>query len=434
MPLPLPNRYSLEVRIGNDEDVEEWLATDADLDRPVLIRMLGPESSPERRAEFLGAVRGAAAITHPNMAQVFSAEEIAEGVYSISEWPGGIRLSDRTAADLTLDPEAAVANTEGLARALSALHHSGQTHGALDSSAVFYGPDRPAKLAAIGRRSRNLGTQADVQSLARTIDQALTGRSPGSVPPSEVIDGLSPGFDAAIAEALEGNSSADQFAEALASVPSARLLKQGDPPVVTPWVRLVLGLLALAVALILIGSSLGSDPPSVPDAAQDTSPSVDAPIVDPPNNTVGASATTTPPAGSIVSITPLDPLGDGNEHHELADNLHDGDSSTTWRTELYRDPLPLIKGGIGLVVETSGTASELTIASASIGTKFQLYWAQQSSTSLTDWSLISSESIESTDDVTLLPQRTGGYWLIWLTDLPAVGEDFATEIAEIELR
>ncbi len=273
-----------------------------------------------------------------------------------------------------------------------------------------------------------------MQALARTIDQTLTGRSPGSVPPSEVIDGLSPGFDTAIAEALRGNSSADQFAEALASVPSARLLKQGGPPLVTPWVRLVLGLLALAAALILVGSSLGSDPASVPDAAQDTSPSVDAPIVDPPNNTVAASTTTTPPAASIVSITPLDPLGDGNEHHELADNLHDDDSSTTWRTELYRDPLPLIKGGIGLVIETSGTPSELTIASASIGTKFQLYWAQQPSTSLADWSLISSESIESPDDITRLPQRTGGYWLVWLTDLPAVGEDFATEIAEIELR
>lgn len=429
MPLPIPTRYSLEVRIGNDEDVEEWLATDSYLDRPVLIRMLGPESSAERRAEFLGAVQGAAGITHPNMAQVYFAEEIYEGVYSISEWPGGIRLSDRTAADLVPDPQASISNAEGLARALSALHHSGQIHGSLDASAVFYRPDRPAKLGAIGRRSRNIETRIDVQDLAKTIDQTLTGRSPGSVPPSEVVDGLSPRFDAAISEALGGNFSADQFAEALASVPTAHLPQQEDLPMGNPWEGLVLGLLALATALILVGSSLGSDPASVPDAAQDTTPPVDS-----PNNTDVPSTTISLAAGSVVSIIPLDPLGDGNEHHELADNLHDDDPSTTWRTELYRDPLPLIKGGIGLVVETSGTPSELTIASASIGTKFQLYWAQQSSISLANWSLISSESIESSHDVTLLPQRTGGYWLVWLTDLPAVGEDFATEIAEIELR
>ena len=180
MPLPLPTRYSLEVRVGNDEDIEEWLATDADLDRPVLIRMLGPESTLTRRAEFLGAVRGAAAITHPNVAQVFSAIEIDEGVYSISEWPGGIRLSDRSAADLTLDPGAATANAEGLARALAALHEIGHSHGALDASAIFYGPGRPAKLGAFGRPKRPLG---DVVALAGTIDQALTGRLAGSVAP-----------------------------------------------------------------------------------------------------------------------------------------------------------------------------------------------------------------------------------------------------------
>ena len=43
MPPPLPDRYRLEVRVGRDDDIEEWLATDTQLDRPVLVRILGPD-------------------------------------------------------------------------------------------------------------------------------------------------------------------------------------------------------------------------------------------------------------------------------------------------------------------------------------------------------------------------------------------------------
>jgi serine/threonine protein kinase len=430
MPLPLPTRYSLEVRVGNDEDIEEWLATDADLDRPVLIRMLGPESTMTRRAEFLEAVRGAAGTTHPNVAQVFAAIEINEGVYSISEWPGGIRLSDRTAADLTLDPRAATANAEGLARALAALHETGQSHGALDASSIFYGPGRPAKLGAFGRQRRPL---SDVVALAGTIDQALTGRPAGSVPPSEVVDGVSPSFDRALSLAFNGESSASQFAEALASVPTPKSRSAGEPPVVTPWIRLVLTLLGVATVLILLGSSLRSEPASVPDGNSGTIPPLAS------STTLAASEQqptnpTLPAQVRLLSIVSIDPLGDGQEHPENNANLFDRNTATAWKTELYRDPLPLIKGGIGLVIEVSGTPSELIVHSDSIGTQFELYWAQANSSSLTDWNLVSREVIGDTPDNTALPRRTGGFWLIWLTDLPAVGDDFATSIAEIELR
>ena len=60
MPPPLPDRFSLEVRLGRDHDVEEWLATDTALDRPVLIRVLGPETSSDRRQAFVNDTRSAA--------------------------------------------------------------------------------------------------------------------------------------------------------------------------------------------------------------------------------------------------------------------------------------------------------------------------------------------------------------------------------------
>ena len=79
MPPPLPPRYRLEVRLGRDHDIEEWLATDLNLDRPVLIRILGPDAPDRRRQEFMSTVRAAAAVIHPHLEPVYAAEEVAGG-------------------------------------------------------------------------------------------------------------------------------------------------------------------------------------------------------------------------------------------------------------------------------------------------------------------------------------------------------------------
>ena len=71
MPPPVDERFKLEVRLGRDGDIEEWLATDTHLDHPVLIRLLGPDTSPERRAEFVAAVRAACVVSHPHLAAVY---------------------------------------------------------------------------------------------------------------------------------------------------------------------------------------------------------------------------------------------------------------------------------------------------------------------------------------------------------------------------
>ena len=57
MPPRLPDRYKLNVRVGVDGDVEEWLATDQRLERPVLIRFPGPDADHDRVEAFLASVR-----------------------------------------------------------------------------------------------------------------------------------------------------------------------------------------------------------------------------------------------------------------------------------------------------------------------------------------------------------------------------------------
>ncbi len=72
----LPERYQTQVRLGRDGDVEEWLATDTALDRPVLIRSLDASASVERRRLYTEAVRDAARVAHMHLAKVY---EVADG-------------------------------------------------------------------------------------------------------------------------------------------------------------------------------------------------------------------------------------------------------------------------------------------------------------------------------------------------------------------
>ena len=95
MPPRLPERYRLNIRLGSDGDIEEWLASDDNLDRPVLIRYLEPESSPERHQAFLAGVRSAAALTEIHLQRVFAAGETTASAYSVSEWDGGVTIADR---------------------------------------------------------------------------------------------------------------------------------------------------------------------------------------------------------------------------------------------------------------------------------------------------------------------------------------------------
>lgn len=429
MPPKLPNRYSLEVRIGRDGDVEEWLATDTDLDRPCLVRVLGPESTPERRGEFLDAVRAAAGVSHLHLADVYEAGHLPDGAFSVGEWPGGIRLSDRESADLVLDPATFLPNAEGLARALAALHDRGEVHGALDASAVFFPTARPAKLGALGRHRRWSGSEGDTVALAATLEEALTGQPAGTYPPSQVVDGLSPALDAALQSTRLGRVDAHGLAELLASVPVAQPRPRPPGPS-RRWLGFAVGLLVVAIALILLGSSLSPGPVAIPGEAGA------------PTGITARSSTTTSstvagpahlPAPHIESIEAFDPLGDGEERDADLPNLIDGDPDTTWRTESYFDPLPLIKAGVGFHLRTTGTPSRMVLSGLSPGTELEVRWTDEFARAVDGWELVATARAAGTELRIDLPVRSDGIWLVWLVQLPVDEDRYRTQISEVSL-
>ncbi|KAA3636550.1 MAG: hypothetical protein DWP92_09355, partial [Armatimonadetes bacterium] len=175
MPPRLPERYRLNIRLGSDGDIEEWLAQDAQLDRPVLVRYLAPEASHDRHGTFLAGVRAAAALTELHLQKVFAAGETSASAYSVSEWDGGVSFADRIRAGEGLPVEEFLPNASGLCVALARFHATGGVHGAIDTSAVHFSAAHPAKIGAFGRQPRWRDQASDTRALAEVLRAGLTG-------------------------------------------------------------------------------------------------------------------------------------------------------------------------------------------------------------------------------------------------------------------
>lgn len=433
MPPPLPDRFRLEVRLGRDGDIEQWLATDVSLDRPVEIRVLGPDADQTRRAAFLRSVQGAATVSHPHFTWVYTAGEVPGGVYAVSEWTGAISVADRLEAGETIPVEDFLPNAAGLADALAALHGEGIVHGAIDTSCLFHAVSHSAKLGGVGRAPVGATARDDVRALAAAMEEGLTGRKPGGPPPSEMIDGLSPVVDGVLSRARHGLLTARQLADELGAAPSPT-----PPPPESPRFarRLLLAAVTLVVAatsLVFVGRLLLADA-GTPILVPRTQTPGRAPVL--PSSTlvvVIAPSTTTPVQPvEVTAVRSVDPFGEGEENDERLENILDGDESTTWRTERYDDPLPALKPGVGLAVEVDETATTIELAGLTEGVDYEIGWSDAAPEDPTDWELVVRGHNGGGGLALQLPERPAGWWAVWLTNLPPSPDGgHLAELAEV---
>ena len=437
MPPPLPARYRLEVRLGRDEDIEEWLATDSDLDRPVLVRVVGADASDNRHERFLRLVRQAARVSHNHVAAVYRAEIAADSAYAITEWVGGVTLADRIEAGETPPIAEFLSNAAGLADGLAALHGEGVVHGGIDASAIFYASAHPAKLGAFGRRGAQWSTGADVQALGAALESTLTGRPAGVVPPSQVIDALPPSVDDSLRLAQQGHISAGELADMIRSIPYTAPVPQTRA---WSWRWLIpTGLLAIVAAVFVwLGSFLDAGPTSPILFPATPSPSTTQVI--PTTSTVTTVLVPDeliegdPTPIAVSSVLAYDPFGDGEEQAGTLDNLVDSDVVSIWRTERYFDPLPLLKAGVGVTFELSGEPGSVELVAMSEGTTFTIYWAQRLPGTFDEWEAVASGRSIPGNAFIQLPPRTDGYWLIWMTEVPQQADGYFAELAEVRFR
>lgn len=425
MPPRLPDRYRLNIRLGSDGDIEEWLAKDDSLDRPVLIRYLAPEASPVRHRSFLESVRSAAALTEVHLQRVFAAADTTASAYSVSEWDGGVTIEDRIGAGDALPAEEFLPNAAGLCLALWKFHEVGGIHGAIDPSAVHYSAAHPVKLGAFGRIPRSGTKEDDTIALAKVLRAAITGTHDEGVMPSAVIDGVHPAVDAALAAGIAGELDARELANALGS---AEYVAPQDIAPARPWKALSLfGAIVIVISLLAaVGLAADFDPDSpflYPVAGEPSSPPVTSPVV----------IEQAPAADDLVaSVAVYDPLGDGVESDIFVNNTIDGTRVTSWFTEAYSQPIQEFKDGVGLVFDVAGTPSAMYITGTK-GTTYLIGWADTVPEDPSEWEHIGQGTLQQAEVRMQLPVRGGGYWRLWLTNLPVrIDGSFQSRISQVQ--
>ena len=447
MPPPLPERYRLEVRLGRIDGVEEWLATDMVLDRPVQLRVLGPETAPSLREEYLQAVRLSTVAAHPNLLSVYDAGSVPEGVFAAYEWTGGTALSHRLAASAKLSPAEFQPNAAGLAGALATLHEAGLVHARISPNTVYYSVDHPAKLGGVGLPNKGSTFASDVMQLVDTLEHWAIGKTSRGLPLSELVDGIAPAIDDILVDAAAGQLTSSELAGLLAAVPASSAASSRAPGASRVGVWLTTALLVTAVGLVGMGTLLSAgsvSPPPPPESTTTLTTTPQTPTVTAaaPPSTVPSPEPVAPPAPVLTPTPPtlldvpvvftLDPFGGGGEMDHRLGFLVDGDRDTTWRTERYYDPLSLIKAGVGLVMTPPAGARQLELWGITPGTVYTLSWAESPNVSLNEWNLVVTGQATSGAFFLTLPHQPDGSWLLWFTELPYVGpENYSTSIAEV---
>jgi hypothetical protein len=409
MPAAIPDRYHLDLRLGRDGDIEEWLATDTSLDRPVLIRSLGPEAGEERKSQFVTTASSAAKAHHPHLSKVFVVEAVKGGAYSVSEWTGGATMADRVSAESGIEMEEFLPNATGLAGALAALHETGVTHGSIDLSAIT------------GDK------ESDVRALSAALESALTGEPPGGPPPSESIDGISPMIDRILRAGQNGAYTASELEKALSAAPTPRRPRPEPASTSRRLLYSALGLVLLAIALVGLGALFGTPTNPIiptPTTGQDGSTT----ITSEPTATTGAGDV------QIVSIAAHDPFGEGGENDISVPNLVDGSLNTTWQTERYQDRLQLIKPGVGVVATVRGSPQQMHLAGLSQGTVFEIRWSASLVDDPESWTRVAAGTAPSGTTSVDLPIRVDGFWLLWMIDLPLQSDGtYFAQLSELRL-
>ncbi|HSJ91180.1 MAG TPA: PASTA domain-containing protein [Ilumatobacter sp.] len=189
-----------------------YVARDEQTGRSVTLKLLRPEltAAPSFRSAFDEAMRGVAALSHPNIAAVYDWGIVPVGdtstAYVVIEHLTGGSLRDLFDRGRRLSPSQALALGLDACRALDHAHRRGFVHTELTPSKLVFGDDRRLRIVDFGLArllgapqwehpesvdnhvawyaapelglQRPLDGRADVYSLCLTLHEAVTGTLP----------------------------------------------------------------------------------------------------------------------------------------------------------------------------------------------------------------------------------------------------------------
>jgi hypothetical protein len=144
-----------------------------------------------------------------------------------------------------------------------------------------------------------------------------------------------------------------------------------------------------------------------------------------PRPTTPARAPTQPV--KLLGVGAYDPEGDGHENDDLAPLAVDGDATTFWKTEHYRNAFP--KTGVGLLLDM-GRARSLTrvaVGTDASGTSARI---ELGAGPAGPFRTVSIDRPLTTRTLFALRRgATGRYLVVWVTSIPSsAGEAHITEV------
>lgn len=244
----LEARYKIEGTLGQGGMGAVLLATDTRLGRKVAIKRIIGKGSNSRAAirRFLTEAKAIAALNHPNVVQIYDYGRAQDGPFLIMEFVDGGNLAERC-THRTIPPGEAIELTCQLCEGLAKAHAAGIIHRDIKPANVLLSRDGHPKLSDFGLAKAEasdhqmtvagvvLGTpdfmppeqrvdaalvdaRSDLWSLAATLYQMVTGRSPKIIR----FDLVPTELTSVLAKALEEDKedrfqSAREFRDALRS-------------------------------------------------------------------------------------------------------------------------------------------------------------------------------------------------------------------------
>ena len=483
------DRFRLEERIGAGGMSSVYRAFDPTLERLVAIKLMHRDIStdPDQLERFRREARAVASLNHPHVVTVIDAGEDEGSPYIVFEYVEGETLKDRIRRLDRLPVSEAVAYAIEIGRALSAAHAQRLVHRDVKPQNVLIDGEGRAKVTDFGiarsleaqgltATGRVLGTtdyvspeqalghevteQSDIYSLGICLYEMLTGEVPFradtqvAVAMKHVRERLPdvqrrrPEVSATLASVVERATAKEtenrypnvaEMVHDLEQVLAIEAARAGETSgEATTVLRTLPGdtaefapgrlrhprrwLLTSAVAIGIVAGLIAY-------FATRTEP--------------GPGGAATPRAGgggevrlSGDAASDYDPEGDGRESPDATRNAIDGNPTTRWNTETYRDGLDGVdKSGVGLYVDAGSpvAARRMDLVTATPGFQATVYAANTVPDDLGEWSRVSRRAEVGEDQHIRLSTRGRRYryYLLWIAALP---EGNRVEIQELSLR